>query len=98
MTPFTCPHCGKRTISLWTRLSLGTERPAVCAACGKNVGVRSRSTWLLVMFFVAFFVARQGLRFALDTEATYAIEGAVAVAFVVVFCAAWVRWVPLVKR
>ena len=39
MKIFTCPHCHKKSISIWQKLFLGARSMSECDACGASLSV-----------------------------------------------------------
>ena len=49
MDTLACPNCGRRCLSAWAKLTLGTARPASCSSCGTAIGV----SWpITIVFFL----------------------------------------------
>ncbi len=92
---YPCPHCGQRTISVWRRLGIGPAKPAVCAECGRNVGVPWSALWLIPLSLV---VSRGVRYFAAGFDPSTEDYLAGAIVGLVFWAWAWVKLVPLVKQ
>ncbi|MDD5622208.1 MAG: hypothetical protein PHQ09_03460 [Actinomycetota bacterium] len=51
---YKCPHCGKKGISVWGKLTIGMYNPAICKECGNEVRVPYTSALILSIFTVGF--------------------------------------------
>jgi len=91
-----CPHCRKRTISYWRKMSMGVVRSSavgttICSNCGARVASSRVGAWLAIAPLLAY---------AVWVSATHPslYQSLMELAFVgVVTLYAQIRLVPLVE-
>jgi len=54
---FKCPHCDKKGISVWGKLTIGMYNPAICKECGNEVSIPFTSLIVLTVLFTAEFMS-----------------------------------------
>lgn len=83
MHKYTCPHCGRSTISWLRKMFLGPALPATCSSCNKKVGVPYTAMLAGIPLFVCFIFPFSPFLWLLGFVVTAVI---------------WTFWVPLEKR
>ena len=58
MSKFSCPHCGEKGISLWTKIWLGPGVLATCKCCEKKVSVPYKAMFVLIPMLLAILIAQ----------------------------------------
>lgn len=87
----TCPHCNLHALSPARKLALGPAAAVACRACGLRVGVDPVRAYLS---FIPCLAVVTGVQWLPDVATMIAAGvGALVVTF-----AAYLQWVPLVKR
>jgi len=88
---FKCPHCGKLGISVWSKLTIGFNNPAICKVCGNEVRVPYISMFIIVLFTVVFILV-------LSFVDSIILKIAISVAMAILTGFLYLKYVPLIPN